>query len=252
MLACDATDEAQDAEFRSLFDRSTRYEEVRKTVESLQIGFGISDAGAIAQVVKRQREQFENIVAVDFFGSPAHAAALQALIAIEQRCGEQLAAVESATAKRANQPETYLRKLWVTQGPLLVDRLASSWLIRRFIDTEAKVKVVHHSAPPSDTAITFGFDGATFGKTKANIAFAELAEHFQLDRDAAIKHIGTVVKAMEGSDPTIPEAAGFTTMLDGARRRATNEGQFAAEAEKIFDMVYERYIKSSTTAVNAG
>ena len=134
---------------------------------------------------------------------------------------------------------------------MLVDRLASSWLIRRFIDTEAKVKVVHHSAPPSDTAITFGFDGATFGKTKANIAFAELAEHFQLDRDAAIKHIGTVVKAIESSCATIPEAAGFTTMLAGERRRATNEGQFAAEAGKIFDMVYERYSMTPAVATTA-
>jgi hypothetical protein len=240
VLICDATDDMQDAEFRGLFDRSARYDEVKKTVESLRIGFGVSDTAAIAEVVKRQRERFENILAVDFFGSPARAAAEEAIDALERQIEEQLAPPDTDAAPRAAMPEGFLQKLWVTRGPMVADRLASSWLIRRFIDTDAKVKVVDHSTPPAETAVTFGFEGAQFGK--ADAAFADLVEHFKLDQDAAIQRIGTVVRAIESKDVSIPEAAGFTTILDGARRRATNEGQFTAEAEKIFDMVYERYL----------
>ena len=100
-------------------------------------------------------------------------------------------------------------------------------------------------------AITFGFEGAQFGSTPKLTTFEELMRCFGLDRDEAIKRISFVVRAMEGNSAAIPEAAGFTTMIDGARRRTGSDHQFVVEAEKIFDMVYERYFNSPATPADA-
>ncbi len=248
MLIAFASDDNQEAEFKRLFDRSTRYEEVRKTIESLQVGFGISDTAAIARVVKGQREAFEKIVEIDFFGSAARTSTDEALHAIEKQVNAMLTPADADPVPRARKREAFFRKIWATRNPMLADRLASAWLIRRFIDAEATLRVAGKSEPIPGAAITFGFGGAQFGNTSKRITFEELTHYFQLDRDSAIHRIGTVVRALEGHDTVIPEATGFGTMIDGARRRTSNDYQFVAEAEKIFDMVYERYVASPATA----
>ncbi|MFN0299697.1 MAG: chromate resistance protein ChrB domain-containing protein [Burkholderiales bacterium] len=244
VLIFPASDDSQDAEFRGLFDRSARYDEVRKTIQSLQIGIGISDAAAIAQVIKRQREAFENIVSVDFFGSASRDATEEALRAIEKQINALMFPSDAGAVPRSRHREAFFRKTWVTRTPMLSDRIASSWLIRRFIDAEATLRLMDKSESPPNNAITFGFEGAQFGSTTKHITFEELMQYFRLDRDEAIKRISFVVRAMEGQDLAIPEAAGFATMIDGARRRTGSDYQFVTEAEKIFDMVYERYLNA--------
>jgi hypothetical protein len=59
--------EAQQRMFRSLFDRSARYEELIKVVDSLKVGFGIADPSAISRVLNKQHREFEAISALDFF-----------------------------------------------------------------------------------------------------------------------------------------------------------------------------------------
>jgi hypothetical protein len=248
VLIFPALDDSQDGEFRRLFDRSARYDDVRKTIQSLQIGIGISDAAAIAQVIKRQREAFENIVSVDFFGSPSRRATEDVLLATERQINALMFPSDAGAVPRSRHREAFFRKTWVTRTPMLSDRIASSWLIRRFIDAEATLRLVEKSEPAPNNAITFGFEGAQFGSTTTHITFEELMRYFRLDRDEAIKRISFVVRAMEGHGLAIPEAAGFTTMIDGARRRTGSEYQFVTEAEKIFDMVYERYLNVNVPA----
>ena len=66
-----ALDDAQHAGVPRLFDRSARYEELIKIVESLRVGFGIADPSAISRVLHKQRREFEAIGALDFFPSAA-------------------------------------------------------------------------------------------------------------------------------------------------------------------------------------
>ena len=71
VLQVQAISPAQDESFIRLFDRSARYEELVKTVESLRVGFGHSDPSAISRVLHKQRREFESITALDFFPSAA-------------------------------------------------------------------------------------------------------------------------------------------------------------------------------------
>src|SRR5438874_11917671 len=79
VLQVNPTAPAQQEQLRRLFDRSARYEELIKTVESLRVGFGHSDPIAISRVLHKQRREFESITALDFFPSAARERAQEAL-----------------------------------------------------------------------------------------------------------------------------------------------------------------------------
>jgi hypothetical protein len=248
LLSFASADAAQDAEFRALFDRSKQYQEIAKILEGVAAGFGISDAAAIGRVVSKQRDDLNAIHAIDFFGSPTLERARTLLAQTERKVSTLLFPSEPTSAPRESKRSAFFRKTWVTRRPLLADRLASAWLIRRFIDAEATLSFVDKSDAPAPSAVTFGFAGAQFGNTQTHVTFEELVAFFKLNRDAALVRIGTLVKGLESGDRVVPESASVDTMIEGARRRATSDEQLFAECEKILDMLYDNYFTPAAAA----
>jgi hypothetical protein len=246
MLAVKSMDDAQSKRFRGLFDRSEQYRELIKTVESLAAGFGISDPVAISRVVSKQRRDLEAIGALDFFGSPLRNQAERAVAAMETKVHELMFpedAGPSPSAGVARADRTYFRRGWATRKPLFSDRLASAWLIRRFIDPEAVLVWLDKGRDPPVSAVTFGFDGATFRNSRSRVTYEELLASFKLDKDPALMKIGRLVHALEEGGARVAEAAGVETLLAGARRRATTDDELLAESEKTFDLLYEAYFE---------
>src|SRR5919202_1875421 len=79
VLQVKAAAPAQQQSFERLFDRSARYGELVKTVESLRVGFGHTDPSAISRVLQKQRREYEAIAALDFFPTQARSRAEHAL-----------------------------------------------------------------------------------------------------------------------------------------------------------------------------
>ncbi|HTO50075.1 MAG TPA: chromate resistance protein ChrB domain-containing protein [Burkholderiales bacterium] len=246
VLNVKSADEAQSKQFRGLFDRSEQYRELVKTVESLKAGFGISDPVAINRVLGKQRRDLEAIAALDFFGSPHRDKAEKVLAEMEARVRELIfpentPASPSAGVARTNR--TYFRRGWATRKPLFTDRLASAWLIRRFIDPEAVLVWLDKGRDAPATAVTFGYDGATFRNSRNRVTYQELLASFKLEKDPALVKIGNLVHALEAGGSKLAEAAGVETLLAGARRRATTDDELLAESEKTFDLLYEAYFE---------
>jgi hypothetical protein len=233
-------DDAQVAAFRQLFDRSARYDELTKTIESLKVGFGLADPSAISRVLHNQRREFEAIAALDFFPTPARELAQAALSAAEIEVRTLM--FPAQTAPGAKTTEKFLGRLWATRRPLWADRLACSWLIRRFIDPEAKIAWLEKSEACPAEALGFGFDGARFANSGNRITFAEMLAQLDMEKNAALVKIGSIVHFLEvrGGTP-VPEAAGVQTLLQGALRRSTSDDELLGEAEKTFDLLYEAY-----------
>lgn len=232
--------DAQQQDFRRLFDRSERYAELIKVVESLSIGFGIADPSAISRVLHKQRRELEAIGALDFFPTEIRERATRALTDAEAAAKKLLF---PAHAKDPTQPDEPLRRqIWATRRPLWADRLACAWLIRRFVDPEGTVLWFDKGQQCPDTAISFGFDGARFANSETRVSYEEMLRHFGYDRIAALVKIGTIVHYLEEkSGAPVPEAAGVQTLLTGATRRSTSDDELLAEAEKAFDLLYEAY-----------
>ena len=246
VLHVKSADEAQSKEFRGLFDRSEQYRELVKTVESLKAGFGISDPVAINRVLGKQRRDLEAIVALDFFGSPLRDKAERVLAEMEARVRELIfpdQAPDSPSAGVARSNRTYFRRGWATRKSLFTDRLACAWLIRRFIDPEAVLVWLEKGRDAPATAVTFGYDGATFRNSRNRVTYEEMLASFKLEKDSALVKIGRLVHALEAGATKLAEAAGVETLLAGARRRATSDDELLAESEKTFDLLYEAYFE---------
>jgi hypothetical protein len=239
MLDVAASSAAQDKFFRELFDRTARYENLIKTVESLSIGYGQADPSAISRVLHKQRREFEAIAALDFFPTGARERGKQALARGEEAVRKLLFPVQSQAAFKAK--ESLLQRTWTTRKPLWADRLACAWLIRRFIDPEGTMVWLDKGESPAKDAIGFGFDGAHFTNKGTNVTYEEMLSRLDLAKNSALTKVGNIVHFLEVRGTPVPEALGVQTLLQGAVRRSTSENELLAEAEKTFDLLYEAY-----------
>lgn len=233
--------QAQDHAFRALFDRSARYAELVKVVESLRVGFGIADPSAISRVLNKQRLELEAIGALDFFPNDMQQRAAAALRNAEGAVHKLLFPAQGRSGARPDEP--LQRRVWATRRPLWADRLACAWLIRRFLDPEGSVQWLDKAQPCPAGAVGFAFDGARFGNDASQVTFEVMLRHFGLAKNSALAKIGDIVHYLEARDTEVPEAAGVQTLLQGAARRASSDDELLAEAEKTFDLLYDAYFE---------
>ena len=241
VLQVAATSPAQSETFRRLFDRSARYEDLIKTIDSLRVGFGQTDPSAISRVLHKQRRDLESIAALDFFPTEARTRAQRALAECEAEVKKLLFPVHSKAALGPG--ETLLRRTWATRKPLWADRLACAWLIRRFVDPEATLTWLDKSEDLPSGALGFAFDGAHFAASEGRVAYEEMLAQLDLAKNPALAKIGSIVHFLEVRGTPVPEAAGVQTLLQGALRRSPQEAELLAEAEKTFDLLYDAYFE---------
>jgi hypothetical protein len=240
LLKVQATSAGQVEVFKRLFDRTARYDTLVKTVEALRVGFGLSDPSAISRVLHKQRREFEAIAALDFFPTAARARAERALAEAEAAVRRLLF---PQTSGHTGPAENLLGRTWATRKPLWADRLASAWLIRRFVDPEGRIVWLDKSQEPPAGAIGFAFEGADFANSETRITYEEILVQLKLNANAALARIGSLVHFLEARGTPVPEAAGVQTLLQGAVRRARSEDELLGEAEKTFDLLYEAYFE---------
>lgn len=136
-------------------------------------------------------------------------------------------------------------RTWATRKHLWVDRMASAWLIKRFIDRKAKFLWLDNPKKCPKTALGFDFDGASFTHVGSRVSFEVLAASFGLDQDPALARIATIVHYLDVGGAPVPEAAGIETVLSGLRAAATDDDKLLAESGRVFDGLYHAYRKES-------
>ncbi len=246
VLQVQSSSVAQEESFQRLFDRSGRYEALVKTVESLRVGFGHSDPGAISRVLNKQRREFDAIAALDFFPTQARSRAQQALEEADTAVKKLRSAIPPQAARAAG--ERLQRRIWATRKPPWADRLACAWLVRRFIDPEATLVWLEQGDDAPLDAVGFAYVGAHFSANESRVAYEEMLARLDLQRNPALSKIGRIVHFLEVGGDAVPEAAGVQTLLQGAQRRAAGVEEWFAEAEKTFDLLFEAYYEPARKA----
>ncbi len=242
LLTVESLDEAQTRQFLGLFDRSHKYDELIKAVQSIKSAVGLTDSVSIMRLLAKHKRDFKNISTLDFFPSESKERAARALVEAEQAVH---ALMFPQAQKKANTLDTtgnlYFRRVWATRKPLWADQLASAWLIRRFIDPEARLLWLDKTQECPESAIGYGYTGATFYNTRDRVTFEEILSGFKLDKNAALARIGALIHALNAGETKVAEAAGVQTLIQGAVRRTESEDQLLAETEMTFDLLYEAY-----------
>ena len=234
-------------DFAQLFDRAAEFgsllAEVAPALAALQ---STSVPDAVRQA-RRLRKAFEQLAAIDFFPGEAQRQALSALDALDdairrlQSPDEPHATLERITRLRR---EDYLARSWATRKRPWVDRLASAWLIRRFIDPQARFVWIDSPADCPSDALGFDFDGAVFTHVGNRVTFETLLASFGLETPALLR-LGLLVHGLDAGGVLPPEAVGVERVLAGMRESMTDDDQLAQIAAGVFEALLTTFEKDA-------
>jgi hypothetical protein len=191
---------ATDAHFRTLFDRSEEYAALLTTISQLRTILAETTEAQARRVLQQVRREYEAIVAIDYFPGPAQAQGAQALVEADAAVTRHFSPDEPQplhTGIQHLERTAYCGKLWATRQRVWVDRVASAWLIRRFIDPNARFLWLKTPQDCPANAIGFDFDGAAFTHTGQRVTFEVFVASFALETEPALARLGVLVHALD-------------------------------------------------------
>ena len=230
-------EEPEGANFTDLFDRGEDYAAVLGEVVQARNVLTTDTVQDTLKQVRKLRKAFVSLVEIDFFPGEAQQQTDKALQELELACARALSPDEphAMAGVIAQLPSSdYQGRNWATRQRPGVDRSASAWLIRRFIDPQARIAwLVSPEDCPAD-ALGFDFDGATFSHVGSRVTFEVLAASFAPEQPA-IAPVGLLVQYLPVAGGQPPEAAGIESVLAGLRETLTQDDQLLTAASAIFD-----------------
>jgi hypothetical protein len=231
-------------DFQGLFDRSDDYHKLMERINEFIATLGTLDATAGRRQLKALSRDFEALVTLDYFSSSGKVEADAMLAQAEAAFFASLAADEpqagGGEVKRREVAE-YQQRVWATRKHLWVDRMASAWLIRRFIDRDARFLWLEKPEDCPPEALGFDFDGAEFTHVGHWVSFEVLLASFGLEADSALAKMGVLVHNLDVGGMPVAEAAGVEMVLGGLRKRCVDDDALLGEAARIFDDLYAVY-----------
>ena len=239
-------DEAQ--VFTALFDRTDDYVRLMEEIRDLKAKVSKLDTSALRRVLKTLRRSFEATSSIDFVPGAAQAQTARALDEVESAALATLSPDEPhSVAGRIERLDKnkYQGRAWATRKRPWVDRLASAWLIQRFIDRKARIVWLDQPHDCPRDAIGFDFDGAVFTHRGARVTFEVLMASFGLDEDRGLVRLATIVHYLDVGGLPVSEAAGLEAMLAGARLNCKTDDALLRHAQNTFDCLYATFTEES-------
>lgn len=241
------------SDFFGLFDRRETYAALLIEIDKVGNALAITNnAQEILKQLRKLRKTFAAVSGIDFFPGEAQKQADAALSELEMNAKRMLAPDEpqaiDATVPHLS-VSAYQGRIWATRRRPWVDRLASAWLIRRFIDPKARFAWLASCGDCPADALSFDFDGATFSHIGPRVTFEVLVSSFSLDYPG-LKRLGSLVHYLDIGGIQTPEAIGVGTVLAGLRDSIDDDDQLLLSAGAIFDsllVAFEKGISPNET-----
>lgn len=189
--------------------------------------------------ISQLRARFEAIQAIDYFGAPGREA-LEGLLAGAARW-LRMNALDGRPDDAPLDSSLYQGRTWVTRPSVHVDRIASAWLIRRFIDAAATFRFDAKVRTPED--IRFDMAEAEFTHEGEACTFEVMVRRFGLGDDPGL---GTMMEVIHDIDldearPVRPESAGLSALLAGICLRTDNDLERLEQGGRLLDNLYEYF-----------
>ncbi len=188
----------------------------------------------------RARRRLEEISRIDFFEAPGRPAALTLLDQLETRART----VESPS--RSFLPSNLLGRTWATRRGVQVDRIASAWLIRRFLDPNAGFRFVDPKEPPREGELRFDMVGGDFSHEADACTLETLITRTGVS-DPALRPLAEIVHDIDLKDGKFrrPEAPGVEQVLLGLLLACPRDEDRLDRGFALFDGLYESFRRGS-------
>lgn len=233
----DFVDGLGDRDVEALFQkaRAADYSELAREAKSLW-------RKALPGEVARLGHRLAEIAAIDYFGASDRKAADRAMARLEVRLrvaeprGARTAGAGVGSGRRRG-------RTWVTRRGVFVDRIASAWLIRQFIDTEARFKfVAPEGYTPRKGELRFDMFEAEYTHEGDRCTFETLVRRFRL-RDPTLRTIGEIVHDIDFKDTKFghAETPGVERLLAGIARKHALDTTRLQRGAAVFDSLYQSF-----------
>lgn len=234
----------EDETFRALFERNAQWRQFVTELATAHRLLASQPPQDLNRALRKARRDYDGIRAVDYFPNEASAAAEAAWTDFVNAAESLLSPGEPsaiATEIAPRDPAHYQGRTWATRGQLWVDRVASAWLIRSFIDRQARFLWLDSPGDCPPDALGFDFDGAAFTHVDERVTFEVLLASFGLAQDAGLARMGAMVRALDVGAGFVPEAAGFEAMLAGTRQHASDDDALLAAMSAVLNALYANF-----------
>jgi hypothetical protein len=200
--------------------------------------------------IDKLHAELERIATNDFFDAAGRAAAFSAY----ERCQKAIRAAQGPTGRAAMSHKKggtldvakYQGQRWVTRRNLHIDRLASAWLIKQFIDKRPRF----YFAGEGETvegAIPFDMFGAEFTHHGEDCTFETMLKQFGLAESKGLREIAEIVHDIDLKDDKFHrlEAVGLDAIVDGLSKVLRHDRKLLQQTSIVFDGLYALLNKES-------
>jgi hypothetical protein len=226
---------ARDEDYRDLTARLSKWR-----VKLDRTGSASSSLGPFRIRLGHARRRLQQIGRVDFFQAPRRVEAEGALREFAARLAVDGAAA-GLVAPEANRE--LIGRTWVTRRGIQVDRIASAWLVRRFIDARARFRFIDpHEEQARSGELTFDMMGADFTHEEDRCTFETLVRRIK-PRDGALARVAEIVHEIDIKDGkySCPETTGVQQMLGGMLMAIPDDESRLDRGFAMFDDLYQSF-----------
>ncbi len=218
-------------------------EEIERRLASIKKGGTIPSKKSLLKQFSTIMREFEEIRKIDFFSSRGGKVVKRRVKIMESEI-KRIAGPEIKKQQAAIVPKSikdYRGKIWITRRNPFVDRMASAWLIKRFIDKEAVFQFMEERemANLDKNMILFDVRGGEFTHVGDMCTFEIILKSFGL-KDKALKRIAELVHEIDLKDGKYdsPEAKGIEEILVGIRKMSKDDADALEGGTTVFEALY--------------
>lgn len=231
-----------------LFERGEEYAQWQGELDKLLANLAQLAESDARRLLRHSRKSLDTVKSTDYFPGAA-AQQSEGVWHEAQACViRHYSADEPVPASRdivRLDGSLYRGRRWATRCRPWVDRVASAWLIKRFIDPDAQFVWLTDVHDCPQDALGFDFDGAAFTHVGDKVSFEVLLASFGLGADTSLTKLAALVHALDVGTERAPEALGFEAILAGARRRINNDDALLTEIGGTLDSLYAYFQDAS-------
>ena len=241
LLTLQARDAKQEKTFRALFDRSEHYADFAQSLKDARKNLKSADEPALRKLLRTLGQQLQSIRAIDHFPNKASASAADGLETLRVEVEKRLSPDEPTARERGIEQlraDAFQGKAWATRKRPWVDRLATAWLIKRFVDAKPRFVWLDDPTKCPKSALGFDFDGARFTHVGDKVTFEVVVHSFGLEGDLALERLGELVHYIDIGGIPVDEAAGVETIVRGLQAQHADDGALLEASCACFDALY--------------
>jgi hypothetical protein len=203
----------------------------------------------VRRLVDVFRDRLSAIEHVDFFGSAGRDRVTTLLQQLEDEAADSRRPTEGPRPAGSADAQLYSSRLWVTRPRPGVDRMSSAWLIKRFVDPDARFAFVADRESVPDTAVPFDMFGVEFSHEGEGCTFETLCGVFAI-REPAVARIAAIVHDLDLKDRRFAaqEAPTVGTVIEGMQLSISDDDALLDQGMALFESLYRAFEQSARSA----